>query len=279
MCIQKETSSTQQRFVAPGHVPFLEIRTTLHSTQPYARHLHSQFCLGLILQGCTHFSLKDAPHLAAAGDLVLIAPWQAHSCNPEQGQARSYHMLFFDAAWVARTLFGHGAGPFVAGAVPFGDGPEPQLRLDIARPVLRNPALFQQALALVEAAQQGGGTPAQWAAFVSVLAHAGGIALAEGSNTILHGMEGEERPRVQTLATQAGMRRDSYSRAVRRSTGLAPRAYLHSVRLEQARLMLRRGASVVEAAQAAGYADQSHFHRMLVKFFAVTPGCYQRLRK
>ncbi|WP_027188260.1 AraC family transcriptional regulator [Desulfovibrio cuneatus] len=272
MFIQKETNSMQQCFVAPSHVPFLEIRTTLHSTQPYAQHLHSQFCLGLILQGRTRFSLVDTPHLAVAGDLVLIAPWQAHSCNPEQGQARSYHMLFFDAAWVASTLFGHGLEAT-------GEGPVPQLLLTVARPVLRSPALFQQALAMVEAAQQGGGTPAQWAAFLVTLVHDGGIALANGPTTTLHGMEGEERPKVQTLATQAGMRRESYSRAVRRSTGLPPRAYLHSVRLEQARLMLRRGCSVVEAAQAAGYADQSHFHRMLVKFFAVTPGCYQRLRK
>ena len=273
MRIDKEEAPTpQQRFVAPGHVPFLEIRTTLHSTQPYARHLHSQFCLGLIMQGCTRFSLVDTPHLAVAGDLVLIAPWQAHSCNPEHGQARSYHMLFFDAAWVARTLFG-------LGLEATGHGPEPQLCLTIARPVLRSPGVFRQALALVEAAQDGGGTPAQWAAFLGVLAHAGGIALAQGPSTTLHGMQGEGRAKVQTLAAQAGMRRESYSRAVRRSTGLPPRAYLHSVRLEQARLMLRRGASVAQAAQAAGYADQSHFHRMLVKFFAVTPGCYQRLRK
>lgn len=261
----------QQRFVAPAQVPFLEIRTTLHSTQPYARHVHSQFCLGLILQGSTHFSLKDAPHLAVAGDLVLIAPWQAHSCNPQQGQARSYHMLFFDAAWVARALFGHNLATT-------GNGPEPQLLLTIARPVLRSPALFRQALALVEAVQEGGSTPAQWATFLEGLLHAGGIAMGASPHSIMRTVQGEACPTVQALAAQAGMRRESYSRAVRRNTGLPPQAYLHSVRLEQARTLLRRGASVAEAAQAAGFADQSHFHRMLVKFFAVTPGSYRRLR-
>ena len=79
-------------------------------------------------------------------------------------------------------------------------------------------------------------------------------------------------------ARRAGLRRESFSRAFRRTAGLPPKAWLHCLRLEKARAMLRQGKSIADAALAAGYADQSHFHRMFVKFYSVTPGCYQRGR-
>ena len=83
---------------------------------------------------------------------------------------------------------------------------------------------------------------------------------------------------VTSLARRAGLRRESFSRAFRRTAGLPPKAWLHCQRLEKARALLRQGKSIAEAALAAGYADQSHFHRMFVKFYSVTPGCYQRGR-
>lgn len=45
--------------------------------------------------------------------------------------------------------------------------------------------------------------------------------------------------------------------------------------LKKARRLLRQGKSIAEAA-AAGYADQSRLHRMFVKFYSVTPGCYRK---
>ena len=83
---------------------------------------------------------------------------------------------------------------------------------------------------------------------------------------------------VTSLAQRAGLRRESFSRAFRRTAGLPPKAWLHCLRLEKARALLRQGKSIAEAALAVGYADQSHFHRMFVKFYSVTPGCYLRGR-
>ena len=48
--------------------------------------------------------------------------------------------------------------------------------------------------------------------------------------------------------------------------------------IEKARERLRTGAAIAHLAHDLGFADQSHFHRMFVKFYSVTPGCYQRGR-
>ena len=276
--------ATQQTFTSPDKYPYLEVRTTLQSTLPYAEHFHAAFSFGLILEGGTCFTLMGQPHTALKGDMALIGPGLPHSCNPLQGQARSYHMAYFDAAWftqrICRTLG-------IAG------------EYTIARPVVRDAALFQQGLAALEAfcrgeddaetlftdffallqkkhgcladAQLAGNKMDASIAAASRLLEAQNAAANESSLSDSHAP-------VTSLARRAGLRRESFSRAFRRTAGLPPKAWLHCLRLEKARTMLRQGKSIAEAALAAGFADQSHFHRTFVKFYSVTPGCYQRGR-
>jgi len=277
----------RQTFTAPGRFPYLEVRTTLESTQPYAEHFHSAFSFGFILEGGTCFTLLGQPHTALKGDIVLIAPGLPHSCNPLHDQPRSYHMAYLDAAWFAQNI---------CRPLGFVDA------YAVVKNVVRDPALFRLGLAAIEAlcsnAETADQSLAAWfaqlqashgclAAVESPGAHdskptttallsapgAAGRLLAAAANT-----PNADRAPVTSLARRAGLRRESFSRAFRRTAGLPPKAWLHCLRLEKARALLRQGKSIAEAALAAGYADQSHFHRMFVKFYSVTPGCYQRGR-
>lgn len=280
-------SAPQQTFISPDKYPYLEVRTTLKSTQPYAEHFHSAFSFGLILEGGTCFTLMGQAHEALKGDIALIAPGLPHSCNPLHGKARSYLMAYFDAAWFARNIC-HPLGIAEAYEVPM--------------PVVRDPALFQQGIAAMEAfcngtddaemrfatlftqLQRGYGCLANSAehagkkvdyplAAANILLTADSAPMADGN-----GPPATNHAPVTSLARRAGLRRESFSRAFRRTAGLPPKAWLHCLRLEKARAMLRQGKSIADAALAAGYVDQSHFHRMFVKFYSVTPGCYQRGR-
>lgn len=263
----------QQRFFVPPHAPFLEIRTTLHSRLPYAEHFHSGFSLGLILAGRTCFHLNAKPYLARQGDIVLIAPGQAHSCNPIGGMPRSYHMLFIEASWLHERL-----------CLPLAmtNG------VAVVKPVLQAPALFSRLQRLIACAASGSGPIAdELAALLLALnsRHKCFLPAAERPGTLLPAFGAttgarlaEERFPVSSLAKAAGRRRESFSRSFRKTAGMPPGKYLHCLRLEKARRMLQQGKSIAEAAIAAGYADQSHLHRMFVKFFSVTPGCYQKSR-
>ena len=137
-------SAPQQTFISPDKYPYLEVRTTLQSTQPYAEHFHSAFSFGLILEGGTCFTLMGQAHEALKGDIAMIAPGLPHSCNPLHGKARSYLMAYFDAAWFARNICG-----------PMGIAEA----YEVPMPVVRDPALFQQGIAamLAKSQQSGGG--------------------------------------------------------------------------------------------------------------------------
>ena len=65
------------------------------------------------------------------------------------------------------------------------------------------------------------------------------------------------------------------SRTVRRrflaATGLTPKAIQQIERAQQAAALLEQGVSILEAVQAAGYADQPHMTRSLRRFYGQTP--------
>lgn len=80
---------------------------------------------------------------------------------------------------------------------------------------------------------------------------------------------------VATLAREFGMSREGYSRAFRRAYGMPPQTFDIVGRLNGARKLLRAGASLADAAAAAGFADQSHLGRWFRRVFGVTPGRYR----
>lgn len=254
----------RQHFFVPHRAPFLELRTTLDSTLSYAEHIHSAFSLGLIIQGKTLFTLDGTQYLAEEGDIVLIAPGSVHSCNPFGGP-RGYHMLLIDETW-AKECMADGLAPCLA--------------------LVRDATLFPKAVAVMDAICADQENAVEMLADLLRELQARHGRSATGCQTRSHLLpvlndtensvyEGSATPSVSMLARAAGMRRESFSRAVRRTTGLPPSRYVHCLRLEKARRMLRQGKSIIETALDAGYTDQSHFHRVFVTFCAVTPGRYR----
>lgn len=66
--------------------------------------------------------------------------------------------------------------------------------------------------------------------------------------------------------------------AVRRATGLAPKAYQRVFRFQRALRGLRRGEALASVAAGAGFSDQAHFSREFLAFSGVTPAAYRERR-
>lgn len=76
------------------------------------------------------------------------------------------------------------------------------------------------------------------------------------------------------LARLAGMSPEHLSRQFRAETGLSPFQFLTSLRVSAARDRIAAGASLADAANAAGFADQSHMTRWFKRSYGVTPGMF-----
>lgn len=237
----------------------------------YDAHFHMGLSVGIIVEGETRVVLDGVPHTARRGDIVLIAPGQVHSCNPVGGLPRGYHMLFFDAAWIMERA-----------VIPV----RGNRGFNVARPVITKPDVYRQALELVGSVRSGTGSENLVSSFLlAVLLHAGVAPLAADQANAVQPHSGLLPPAedivsctISALAKKAKMRRESFSRLFRKKTGLPPQSYLHCLRIETGRRLLRQGKSISEAAFETGYADQSHFHRMFTRIVSATPGCYQKHR-
>lgn len=79
------------------------------------------------------------------------------------------------------------------------------------------------------------------------------------------------------LAQECGLSTGHFSRAFRRSTGVAPHRWLLQRRVEFARDMLRTsGLPLCDVALACGFADQSHFTRVFRDQTGTSPGAWRR---
>jgi AraC-like DNA-binding protein len=93
-------------------------------------------------------------------------------------------------------------------------------------------------------------------------------------DAVLAGLQASpERPvAVPELAAAAGMSLSHFQHSFRAQTGMPVRPYLRWRRLLRAMQGVMSGASLSDAAYAAGFADAAHFTRTMRRHFGITPG-------
>jgi len=82
---------------------------------------------------------------------------------------------------------------------------------------------------------------------------------------------------LKNMAEECSLSVRHFSRAFRKSTGLAPHQWLMQRRLELAKAQLRETVlTLSEVALACGFADQSHFTRVFTRAVGISPGAWRR---
>jgi len=86
-----------------------------------------------------------------------------------------------------------------------------------------------------------------------------------------------ERAPVAAMAALSGLPERSFKRRFEQATGMSPLAYVHTLRLEEAKQMLEAGAASIEAIAAeVGYEDAGFFARLFRRNVNLTPGQYRK---
>lgn len=224
-------------------LPGLERRSTWQSTQAYKRHSHPQLSIGAILEGGTRCVCDGLESLLSPGDLIVIPANAPHSCNPIQGKPRSYHMLYIDTP------------------------------LPLARQVIRNDALFNLYLTVVEQMSAD--------ALTTLLS---ALSLRTGTDEKLRSTSQHLQqallanpvapPSLDAFAARFSLRKETLIRTFKQDTGLTPGSFLNNSRVEYAKARLRAGDEIADVAYQSGFADQSHFHKTFVSYTAATPRQY-----
>lgn len=241
--------------------------------QKFPNHFHDCYVIGLMIGGRRHLWCRGAEYDLSAGDIVLFNPRDNHCCSPLGGEALDYRAVNIGPQVLSRLLRETGLGAeelcFTKNVLFQSDIAQPLAALydavaERAPKMEREEALFFLLEQLIEEcaaprSEHGGGDERIRLACGYLEEHfAENVALGD-------------------LTALTGYGKSYLIRSFTKETGLSPYRYLQTVRLGRAKRFLEGGVPPVEAADLAGFADQSHFTNFFKEFTGVTPKQYQRI--
>jgi len=236
--------------------------------QRFAPHLHDTYAIGVMESGAATCKARGGKSTHARGDLITIEPDEVHTGEPLTAEGWSYRMLYIPREIMSRAN-GQDALPRFASTCVH----DSELAVRLAR--------------VHRLLEQKGDPLHQEAALMNALhaictrhAPERQVAVQATSPNALRRVREylqahfAERVCLGDLTVVAGMSAFHLIRQFRRYYGVPPYRYLELVRVEHARLLLRRGARISEVAFATGFSDQSHLTRQFKRVHGVTPGSY-----
>ncbi len=250
----------QAVYALPDLAPVL-LRTTRASTHAYAPHFHDALSLGVIIDGQTCLSIPGQDILLGCGDMVLLPPMEVHSCNPLPGGSRSYHMFYLDQDWAKSLL----------------DASECEYLVCKNR-VIRDKRSYDAITAITHSIEQGVPDPDCLEILAGIVRtnclavpETPSSAAAQAQTLAVSACSPEQPATLAETARSAGIGREWLIRSFHRQTGITPSRYRQCLRLAKAMHMLQSGDDIAQTAVACGFSDQSHLHRMCVKYLSATP--------
>lgn len=253
--------------------------TVAETAHAFPRHSHDRFGVGVIVRGGHRSASGRGQVEARTNDAIMVNPGEVHDGSPLDERGRAWRMLYFEPALLDDVA--HELAAECPGVAP--------RRIELTHPVAHDPALkarFEQ-LFLVSVTLAGvGDALARETALLQMLGHLGRhhTTLAYASSREVAGPIARAKARIDDdpaaqltlaeLAAEAGMSRFQLLRSFAQQMGLPPHAYRMQRRVVLARQWIARGATLADAAAAAGFADQSHMTRAFVRLLGVSPATY-----
>lgn len=249
-----------------------EIVHASFGSEPFDKHVHDEFSIGLILSGVNVFGYRNSLAAADIGSVCVADPGEPHD-GGLAGSPWSYVNLFAPAALVDDLLGERGHDAPLATAEPVSRAPE---LVAAAKSFFRRVALIEEDSDRVDGLVDDVGLELIDRLFVAngvkpLVTPACEDCVAQRALSLIRDVRGVGVS-LDILARETGVERYRVVRSVRRALGVTPMAYALHLRAAEAKKLILAGVPIVDAALAAGFSDQAHLTRRMKRLFGVTPG-------
>lgn len=254
----------------------VQLLTAHYDAYRYDRHVHDTYSFGMTWQGVQAFRCRGADYANTPGRMIAFNPDEAHDGHLGNGQGFAYSML-----WVAPDVLADYAGTASWAHFQQATFHDPALAQEFAHlSRLLAQASSQESLLAQEKLGNFLSTLTQRYGRIHV-AHA--HVDAKPRDRIIQCMRDYLQShlardvKVQELADLAGVSRVHATRLFTSAYGIAPHAYLNSVRVMSAKQMIQKGASLTKAALDSGFSDQAHMSKRFKRSMGMSPGQYRSM--
>lgn len=234
-------------------------------------HRHDTYAIGHTLSGVQSFQYRKSLRHSLPGRTLVLHPDEPHDGHAGTEDGFQYRIIYIEPALIQRILGGKPL-PFITDGV----STDPRLYA-AAAPLLRamhtpfdtleeDDLLYDLAHALSAA---GGQRRARKTCDYRAAELARGYIHAHFEHAIA----------LDDLALVCGRDRWSLTRDFRDLYGTSPYRYVTARRLEHCRRLMLAGMPMVDAAIAAGFADQSHMTRHFGATYGMPPGRWLAMQR
>ncbi|MGX9522668.1 AraC family transcriptional regulator [Vibrio mediterranei] len=264
---------TRQQFWRSNVIP-IELRCSTNSNACYGKHTHEEFSVGSVDCGQSNYFNNNIERKIKTGSLVIVNPLEVHSCNPNPDMKWSYKMLYVCPKWLGNIqsmIVENPSKDFIPFTIIHTNTPEIYWQFQsLAGSIMDNVDQMQ--------------VEEESIAFFSNLF--GNINTPDVHKLILKKVNITKARRfirdnfknnisIREIAQYSGLSEYHLIHSFRKSYGITPHAMQISMRINEAKVLLKRGNNIASVATELGFNDQSHFHRNFKKLVAATPLQYK----
>lgn len=266
----------QVRFTRSSRLKDVELRFSQYREHAFDKHSHRTYSIGIVRGGQTAFFHHGITEIIQSGDIALIHPNEVHACNPVEGHALTYYMLYIQPGFVQD----------IADEVTEVQGKLPHF----PTPIVQDPSLHSRLVELCRLIEYGqDDLEAETLLYETLLDVIQNYAdplppLAEQDTKSSENIAAAqlflmdnlfEKISLEELADHSGLSPYHFLREFRKQYGMPPHTYQLQQRINEAKRLLANGTPIADAALQVGFADQNHFTRKFKTLVGTTPRQYQ----
>lgn len=204
------------------------------------------------------------------GDICTFLPGDQHQMSCEGNTAWEYRWFTLDGPAVRKVTenFGFKDAPFQAGPCPI----ETFLRLEeqIVQPgesATREPVAEVFTLLLELAARKS-----------AAHSHKDYPAVVQEAICKIRNRYADSHFGVETLADELRLHRSSFSRTFANATGISPKKFIDSLRLNKSKIRLRQTKQpIADIATSCGFSNANYFCKFFLKHEDCSPGAFRKM--
>lgn len=241
--------------------------------RPFPNHFHEHYAIGFVEHGQRVLSCKGKEYVIGKGSIVLFNPGDNHSCVQSDGGVMDYRGLNINKECMlnlAEEVTGRQEFPRFSRNVIDDEEIACYLRL------------FHEMM--MDGMEEGKEETLLF--LISALIQNYGDVTTGGNQECRQEIEKacalmdcryREHINLEWLCSVTSLSKSTLLREFTKFKGVTPYRYLENVRINEARKLLGKGVSPLDAAIQTGFSDQSHFTNYFSRFIGIAPGVYREI--
>jgi len=239
--------------------------------QKFPNHFHEYYVIGFVASGKRHLTCKNKDYTIDAGDLLLFNPRDNHTCQQVDNKPLDWRSININEnimRGIVKQMTGIDYLPQFTTTVAYHSEALQSLH-ELHGLIMEQRKDFEKEeifLFLIEQLMKEYTEPT-------------GESLPEVSEEIGKActyMESHfaELITLDDLSKLSNLNKYTLLRNFTKQRGVTPYQYLETIRIGEAKKLLKKGAEPLAAAMQTGFSDQSHFTKFFKKLIGLTPKQY-----